>query len=95
MTVASTRSQPVNNTPIVVALCADAAQGITGQVFHVFGGAVNMLQPWAPGELFAREDGWEAEELLDEVVARLPDGAAPASLVEMLERVGGTYTPKA
>ena len=85
---------PVNNTPIVVALCADAAQGITGQVFHVFGGAVNMLQPWAPGELFAREDGWEAEELLSEVIARLPDGVAPLGLVEMLERVGGTYTPK-
>jgi NAD(P)-dependent dehydrogenase (short-subunit alcohol dehydrogenase family) len=85
---------PVNNTPIVVALCADAAQGITGQLFHVFGGAVNMLQPWAPGELFVREDGWEAEELLDEVVARLPDGVAPVGLVEMLERVGGTYTPK-
>src|SRR5690349_15355020 len=31
-----------NNTPIVVALASDAAQGITGQVFHVFGGAVNM-----------------------------------------------------
>jgi NAD(P)-dependent dehydrogenase (short-subunit alcohol dehydrogenase family) len=84
---------PVNNTPIVVALCADAAQRITGQVFHVFGGTVNMLQPWAPGELFACEDGWEAEELLDEVVARLPDGVAPVGLVEMLERVGGTYTP--
>ena len=63
-------------------------------MFHVFGGAVNMLQPWSPGELFVREDGWEAEELLDEVVARLPDGAAPAGLIEMLERVGGTYTPK-
>ncbi len=85
---------PANNTPIVVALCADAAQGITGQVFHVFGGAVNMLQPWAPGELFAREDGWEAEELLSEVIARLPDGVAPLGLVEMLERVGGTYTPR-
>jgi NAD(P)-dependent dehydrogenase (short-subunit alcohol dehydrogenase family) len=85
---------PVNNTPIVVALCADAAQGITGQVFHVFGGAVNMLQSWAPGELFAREDGWEAEELLDAVVARLPDGARPAGLVEMLEQVGGTYSPR-
>jgi hypothetical protein len=53
-----------------------------------------MLQPWAPGELFAREDGWEAEELLDAVIARLPDGVAPLGLVEMLERVDGTYTPK-
>jgi NAD(P)-dependent dehydrogenase (short-subunit alcohol dehydrogenase family) len=85
---------PVNNTPIVVALCADAAQGITGQVFHIFGGAVNMLQSWSPGELFARDDGWDAEELLEEVLTRLPDGAAPAGLVEMLEQVGGTYTPK-
>jgi NAD(P)-dependent dehydrogenase (short-subunit alcohol dehydrogenase family) len=85
---------PVNNPPIVVALCADAAQGITGQVFHIFGGAVNMLTPWSPGELFARDDGWEASELLDELLARLPDGAAPTGLVEMLEQVGGTYTPK-
>jgi NAD(P)-dependent dehydrogenase (short-subunit alcohol dehydrogenase family) len=85
---------PANNTPIVVALCADAAQSITGQVFHIFGGAVNMLRLWAPGELFAREEGWEAGELLDEVLARLPDGAAPAGLVEMLEKVGGTYAPK-
>ena len=84
----------VNNTPIVVALCSDAAQGITGQVFHIFGGAVNMLTPWSPGELFARDDGWEATELLDELLARLPDGAAPTGLVELLERVGGTYTPK-
>ena len=85
---------PENNTPIVVALCSDAAQGITGQVFHIFGGAVNMLTPWSPGELFARDDGWDATELLDELLARLPDGAAPTGLVELLERVGGTYTPK-
>jgi NAD(P)-dependent dehydrogenase (short-subunit alcohol dehydrogenase family) len=85
---------PANNTPIVVALCSDAAQGITGQVFHIFGGAVNMLTPWSPGELFARDDGWDATGLLDELLARLPDGAAPTGLVELLERVGGTYTPK-
>jgi NAD(P)-dependent dehydrogenase (short-subunit alcohol dehydrogenase family) len=86
---------PANNTPIVVALCTDAAQAITGQVFHIFGGAVNMLQPWAPGELFASDALWEADELLAELLARRPDGAAPAGLVEMLERVGGSYTSKA
>jgi hypothetical protein len=63
-------------------------------VFHIFGGSVNMLQSWSPGELFARDGGWDAEELLEEVLTRLPDGAAPAGLVEMLEQVGGTYTPK-
>jgi NAD(P)-dependent dehydrogenase (short-subunit alcohol dehydrogenase family) len=85
---------PANNSPIVVALCADAAQGITGQVFHIFGGAVNMLQPWSPGELFAHDGAWEAEELLEELLARLPEGAAPATMIEMLERVGGAYTPE-
>jgi hypothetical protein len=85
---------PANNTPIVVALCADEAQSITGQVFHIFGGAVNMLTPWSPGELFARADGWDAVALLEELLERLPGGAAPAGLVEQLERVGGTYTPK-
>jgi NAD(P)-dependent dehydrogenase (short-subunit alcohol dehydrogenase family) len=85
---------PANNSPVVVALCADEAQGITGQVFHIFGGAVNMLQPWSPGELFSRNGAWGARELLEELLDRLPDGAAPATMVEMLERVGGAYTPK-
>ena len=85
---------PANNTPIVVALCADAAQGITGQVFHIFGGAVNMLRTWAPGEPFISPSGWEAEDLLDELLSRLPAEVAPASMVEMLELVGGTYLPK-
>ncbi len=85
---------PANNSPIVVALCTDDAQGITGQVFHIFGGAVNMLQPWSPGELFARDGAWAADELLDALLARLPEGAAPATMIEMLEKVGGAYTPK-
>src|SRR5580765_8247025 len=47
---------PANNSPIVVALCADEAQGITGQVFFVYGGAVNMLRGWEAGELFSAGD---------------------------------------
>jgi NAD(P)-dependent dehydrogenase (short-subunit alcohol dehydrogenase family) len=85
---------PANNTPIVVALCADAAQHITGQVFHIFGRAVNMLRPWSPGELFEAPDGWGAEAILAELLTRLPSGAAPVGMAEMLERVGGAYTPK-
>jgi NAD(P)-dependent dehydrogenase (short-subunit alcohol dehydrogenase family) len=85
---------PANNTAIVVALCADEAQSITGQVFHIFGGAVNMLQPWSAGELFEREAGWEHEDLLAELLARLPDGASPEPLNTKLERVGGAYVPR-
>jgi len=86
--------EPANNSPVVVALCAEEASAITGQVFHVFGGAVNMLQPWSPGELFAREPAWEAEELLSELLERLPAGAAPRPLAETMERVGGSFVPK-
>jgi NAD(P)-dependent dehydrogenase (short-subunit alcohol dehydrogenase family) len=84
---------PANNSPVVVALCADAAQGITGQVFHIFGGAVDMLQPWSPGERFECESGWEAEELLSELVARV-DGARPESLPDAIRKVGGEYVVK-
>ena len=52
-----------------------------------------MLRPWSPGELFARDGAWEPDELLAALLERLPDGAAPAGLVQMLEQVGGSYTP--
>jgi NAD(P)-dependent dehydrogenase (short-subunit alcohol dehydrogenase family) len=84
---------PANNSPVVVALCADEAQGITGQVFHIFGGAVDMLQPWSPGERFDRESGWQAEELLSELVARV-DGTRPEPLPEAIRKVGGEYVVK-
>ena len=42
-------ADPANNSPIVVALCADEAQDITGQVFFIYGGAVNMLRGWEAG----------------------------------------------
>jgi len=84
---------PANNSPAVVALCADEAQSITGQVFHIFGGAVDMLQPWSPGERFERESGWKAEELLSELLSRV-DGARPESLPDAIRKVGGEYVVK-
>ena len=84
-----------NNSPLVVALCADEAQGITGQVFHVFGGAVNMLQPWSAGELFATDGRWDPDALVEALLERLPDGAAPVGLVDAMERAGAmSYTTR-
>ena len=42
-------ADPANNSPIVVALCADEARNITGQVFFIYGGVVNMLSGWEAG----------------------------------------------
>jgi NAD(P)-dependent dehydrogenase (short-subunit alcohol dehydrogenase family) len=82
-------ADPANNSPIVVALCADEAQHITGQVFFVYGGVVNMLRGWEAGELFARDERWDADELLRELRDRLPDGAAPPGMLESMHRAGG------
>ena len=80
---------PAHNAPIVVALCADEAQHITGQVFLVQGGAVNALRGWQAGELFFSEAGWGPGALLDELLKRFPDGVAPAGMVDGMQRAGG------
>jgi NAD(P)-dependent dehydrogenase (short-subunit alcohol dehydrogenase family) len=80
---------PSNISPVVVALCADEAQDITGQCFHVWGGAVNALQPWDAGELFLAEHGWNADDLLAALRERFPDGAAPAGMAAGMQKAGG------
>jgi NAD(P)-dependent dehydrogenase (short-subunit alcohol dehydrogenase family) len=83
-------ADPANNSPIVVALCADEAQEITGQVFFVYGGAVNMLRGWEAGELFsAGESRWDPDALLQDLRDRLPDGAAPAGMLASMHAAGG------
>ena len=80
---------PANMSPLVVALAADAAQGITGQVFHVWGGAINALQGWSAGELFASDEKWNADALLAELIERFPTGVAPAGMVAGMGAAGG------
>jgi NAD(P)-dependent dehydrogenase (short-subunit alcohol dehydrogenase family) len=80
---------PANISPVVVALCADEAQSITGQCFHIWGGAVNALRPWDAGELFQSEDGWDADGLLAALRERYPDGVAPEGMVAGMQKAGG------
>jgi NAD(P)-dependent dehydrogenase (short-subunit alcohol dehydrogenase family) len=80
---------PANIAPVVVALCADEAQDITGQCFFVYGGVVSVLRPWDTGELLARDSRWDADELLAALRERFPDGAAPEGMVAMMAKAGG------
>jgi NAD(P)-dependent dehydrogenase (short-subunit alcohol dehydrogenase family) len=80
---------PGNMSPVVVALCADAAQQITGQVFHVWGSAVNALRGWSAGELFQTDGRWDADELLRQILGRFPDGASPPGMVAGMQSAGG------
>ena len=80
---------PSNMSPLVVALSADDAQNITGQVFHVWGGAINALQGWSAGELFSTDEKWNADALLGELLDRFPSGAAPAGMIAGMQAAGG------
>jgi NAD(P)-dependent dehydrogenase (short-subunit alcohol dehydrogenase family) len=82
-------ADPANNSPIVVALCADEAQDITGQVFFLYGGVINMLSGWEAGELFTSEERWDPDALLQELRDRLPDGAAPPGMLASMHQAGG------
>ena len=78
-----------NVPPVVVALCADEAQAITGQCFFVYGGAVSMLRPWDVGEQFVSAGRWDAGELLEELLDRFPDGASPEAMAAMARASAG------
>jgi NAD(P)-dependent dehydrogenase (short-subunit alcohol dehydrogenase family) len=82
-------ADPANNSPAVVALAADEAQDITGQVFFVYGGAVNVLRGWEAGELFTSEERWDPDELLGALRERFPDGTAPAGMLASMQEAGG------
>jgi NAD(P)-dependent dehydrogenase (short-subunit alcohol dehydrogenase family) len=81
---------PANLGPVVVALSADEAQAITGQVIHVWGGAVNVLTGWNAKDLFQRDQRWDADELLSELLTRYPNGIAPRGMMAGMESAGGT-----
>jgi NAD(P)-dependent dehydrogenase (short-subunit alcohol dehydrogenase family) len=80
---------PANIAPVVVALCADEAQDVTGQCFFVWGGAVNLLRPWEAGEAIVQDGRWEADDFLAQLRARFPEGAAPEGMLALMERAGG------
>lgn len=81
---------PANISPVVVALCADEAQTITGQCFFIYGSNVNVLKPWSPGTLVSKgEDFWDAKELLGKLNEEFPQGIAPTPMMEMLGKAAG------
>jgi NAD(P)-dependent dehydrogenase (short-subunit alcohol dehydrogenase family) len=80
---------PGNMSPLVVALAADEAQDITGQCFFVWGGCVNVLQPWQAGEAFVADERWDADELLAALRERFPEGTKPIGMLAAMEQAGG------
>jgi hypothetical protein len=54
---------PENIAPLVAFLCSEAAAGITGQVFGITGGLVELYQSWTPAAEIDKGARWEPAEL--------------------------------
>ncbi len=69
---------PENIAPLVAYLATDAARSISGQVFHVVGGKIDLFQGWHPARSIEKKGRWEVGELERRVKELLPEPAAPA-----------------
>jgi NAD(P)-dependent dehydrogenase (short-subunit alcohol dehydrogenase family) len=81
---------PENVAPLVVFLCSDAAAGITGQVFGITGGVVQLYRGWTPVAEHDLERRWTPSELADRVPGLFgdrPSAYAPES--SPLRRITG------
>lgn len=56
---------PENVAPLVACLASDQAAHITGQMFYVQGGLVQLYQGWTPVAEIRKEERWTPAELAD------------------------------
>jgi NAD(P)-dependent dehydrogenase (short-subunit alcohol dehydrogenase family) len=84
---------PENVAPMVAYLASDAAAHITGQVFGVTGGLVQLYQGWTPVAQIEKADRWEPAELagrVAELFADRPTAYSPErSALRQLAGLGG------
>jgi NAD(P)-dependent dehydrogenase (short-subunit alcohol dehydrogenase family) len=81
---------PENVAPLVVYLSSEAAGHVTGQVFGITGGLVQLYRGWAPEAEIEKEARWEPSELAERV-AELFQGRPTAYAPERspLRRITG------
>jgi NAD(P)-dependent dehydrogenase (short-subunit alcohol dehydrogenase family) len=56
-------TDPGNNSPLVVYLCLSEAQGISGQVFSIYGRDISLVDQHRAGPALHRESPWTVDEL--------------------------------
>jgi NAD(P)-dependent dehydrogenase (short-subunit alcohol dehydrogenase family) len=81
---------PENVAPMVAYLASDRAAHITGQVFGVTGGVVQLYQGWTPVAQVTKEARWEPAELaerMDDLFEARPTVYEPARSV--LRQIAG------
>lgn len=81
---------PINISPVVVALCTEDAKNITGQCFFIYGSSINVLKPWNVGTFIQQGDNvWDPDQLAAQMKQAFPDGIAPVGMMEMLGQASG------
>jgi NAD(P)-dependent dehydrogenase (short-subunit alcohol dehydrogenase family) len=71
---------PENIAPMVAFLASDEAAAITGQVFGVQGGLIQLYQGWTPVAELTRDDRWTPAEIaarIGELFAERPTAYSP------------------
>jgi NAD(P)-dependent dehydrogenase (short-subunit alcohol dehydrogenase family) len=58
---------PENVAPLVVYLGSDAAAEVTGQIFGVSGGDIEVFEPWQPVRSLSKESVWTPAELVERI----------------------------
>jgi len=63
-------------SPVVVWLASTRSKGVTGRVFGIVGGRLNLHEGWTRGPLAEKKGRWDPAEL-DSVVADLIERGVP------------------
>ena len=85
-----TRMDPDDIAPMVGYLASDQAWNVNGQVFHVYGGIVSVLQHPVPWKTIFKRGMWELDELSTMVPQMMEGTTNPAPPPEGLEVPGRT-----
>ena len=80
---------PANISPVVVALSTDETQNITGQCLFVYGGVINVLKPWDTNVLIQSDKKWDADDLVNQLRDKFPNGIAPEGMMPMMIKATG------
>jgi hypothetical protein len=65
---------PERIAPLVVALCADAAHDVTGQIFGVRNNEIFLFSQPRPVRNAHRDGGWTADAILDSALPMMRSG---------------------